>query len=268
MKNLMMTTAIVFATATTASAESHITAFSAGQYEASDLIGMRLYAGDATGENAGWDDIGEINDLMISVDGDGQINSAIVGVGGFIGIGEKEVALGLDRISRVKDSNGDMFLVVDATQEELEAMPEYIPASERDDMAMAETDAPSDAMADGTATEQTGAIMPEQDPRFVPPMIERDGYAAAMVTELTAEDLDGARVYGVNDEDVGEIKSLVVSADGKIESARLDVGGFLGMGEKQIEVSFDELTVLRGDDVRVYIDATQEQLESRPQYNE
>lgn len=258
MKTLMMTTAIAMATATTAFADAHISNMSAaGEYEASDLIGMRLYAGDANGMNDDWNDIGEINDLMISVTGDGQLGNAIVGVGGFIGIGEKDVALGLDRISRVTDADGETFLVVSATQEELEAMVEYVPADERDDMAdmdMAETEMDS--------------MMDPENTVFVAPAVDLDGYEVATVDELTSDDLDGARVYSTNDEDIGEIKSLVLSEDGQITKARLDVGGFLGMGEKQIEVDFSEITIMRGDDFRIYVDATQEQLESREQYNE
>jgi hypothetical protein len=86
---------------------------------------------------------------------------------------------------------------------------------------------------------------------------------------LTAEMLTGARVYGVNNEDVGEIHSLLLDANGTIDRAVIDVGGFLGLGEKQVAVTFDELTILRkdgGDDVSVYIDATQEVLEAQPTY--
>ena len=106
---------------------------------------------------------------------------------------------------------------------------------------------------------------------LVPPTIEREGYQNADMQDLTTEDLTGARVYGPGDEDVGEISELLLSNDGKLERAVIDVGGFLGMGERSIAVTLDELQITRtadGDDFRVYIDSTQEALEKQPEYNE
>jgi hypothetical protein len=73
----------------------------------------------------------------------------------------------------------------------------------------------------------------------------------------------------VNDEDVGEIGELLVTANGKLDRAVIDVGGFLGLGEREVAVSLSALTILRmddGDDVRVYIDTSQEALEQLPVY--
>ena len=58
-----------------------------------------------------------------------------------------------------------------------------------------------------------------------------------------------------NDEDVGEINRLVMNDSGKIERVVLDVGGFLGMGERQIAVTLDELNIVRtGDSDEFLID--------------
>ena len=101
------------------------------------------------------------------------------------------------------------------------------------------------------------------------PDVTREGYNEAIVTELTASDLEGARVYGVNDEDVGEINRLILDDQGKITEVILDIGGFLGMGEHRIAVTMDELNIQRNNDgdFRVYIDATQANLEKQPAYN-
>jgi hypothetical protein len=142
--------------------------------------------------------------------------------------------------------------VIKSSSEALEAAPSFVNAMDLDDMA----DADMDTMDNGRAM-------------LAAPMVERDGYVATENTDLTAEMLTGARVYGIDDEDVGEINSLILDDNGAIDRAVIDVGGFLGMGEKQIAVTFDELTILRqdgGDDVQVYIDATQEALEAQPAY--
>ena len=86
---------------------------------------------------------------------------------------------------------------------------------------------------------------------------------------MTAEVLQGARVYGANDEDVGEISQLILDDSGKISKVVIDVGGFIGIGEHPVGVTFDELQVLRtedGSDFRVYIDSSQEALEKQPAY--
>ncbi len=99
--------------------------------------------------------------------------------------------------------------------------------------------------------------------------VEREGYAPIAIDELTAEDLTGARIYGAGDEDVGEISELLMTDDGKIDRAVIDVGGFLGMGERSVAVTFDELQIIRtddGSDVRIYIDSTEEALKQQPEY--
>ena len=101
------------------------------------------------------------------------------------------------------------------------------------------------------------------------PAVEREGFAAAEPAQLTADELTGTRVYGVGDEDVGEIGDLVMSPDGaRVEGAVLDVGGFLGIGERRVAVTLDEIQFLRGEDgaLRAYVDASKEELEAQPAY--
>ena len=51
-------------------------------------------------------------------------------------------------------------------------------------------------------------------------------------------DLD---VYNQNNEKLGEISELLTDQTGKIQTAILGVGGFLGVGERLVAVSFDQL---------------------------
>jgi hypothetical protein len=112
-------------------------------------------------------------------------------------------------------------------------------------------------------------MMASEREMFTMPAVYRDGYSQIEQADLTAEMLTGARLYGTNDEDIGEVSELILTDDGSIDKVILDVGGFIGIGEKSIAVSLDELQIMRpdgGNDVRVYIDATQEQLEQQPQF--
>lgn len=120
------------------------------------------------------------------------------------------------------------------------------------------------AVVDGTqnATADMGAMM-------TPPMMARDGYAEVAMGDLTTEDVTGASVYDATDKRVGEIGELVMSSDGKLQDAVIDVGGFLGLGEKPVAVSFQSLQILRddaGSDIRVYVDTTEEALKALPEY--
>ena len=77
------------------------------------------------------DNIGDVNDLIIG--DDGAITDAVVGVGGFLGIGEKNVAVPFDEL-KVVERDGEIRLIYAATREQLEAAPavdlaEYDPAA-------------------------------------------------------------------------------------------------------------------------------------------
>jgi len=84
---------------------------------ASQFMGQTVYS-------AGNDNVGEINDLVMNKDLDSNI-LAVIGVGGFLGIGEKDVAIPIDQISVSKGANGYIHLNIAATKEQLEAAPAF-----------------------------------------------------------------------------------------------------------------------------------------------
>jgi len=66
--------------------------------------------------------IGEVTDLVI--DSAGIVKSAIIGVGGVLGVGEKEVAVPFSDL-KVASKDGKSWLVLDRTKQELEKAPAY-----------------------------------------------------------------------------------------------------------------------------------------------
>lgn len=60
--------------------------------------------------------IGAIDDVL--VDKSGKVTALMVGVGGFLGIGEKDVAVPFEAVRVTKKSN-DWYLVMDATKDGL-----------------------------------------------------------------------------------------------------------------------------------------------------
>ncbi len=56
-----------------------------------------------------------------------------------------------------------------------------------------------------------------------------------------ASKLDGVNVYNNNNEKIGDISELIVDQSGKIQAVVIGVGGFLGMGEHDVAVPFDQI---------------------------
>jgi hypothetical protein len=81
---------------------------------------------------------------------------------------------------------------------------------------------------------------------------------------------DGNAILGEGDERIGEISELVVDPNnGDLQAALVDVGGFLGIGERQVAVPMDQLSIQRmgdTDEVEIFSDLTAEDLEAMPEY--
>ena len=87
-----------------------------GEWLASRLIGTNV-------ESSGGENLGNINDVFVGKSGD--VVGAIIGVGGFLGIGEKNVAIPFENISTTMKDEKNAVVVLNVTREELEAAPDY-----------------------------------------------------------------------------------------------------------------------------------------------
>jgi sporulation protein YlmC with PRC-barrel domain len=56
-----------------------------------------------------------------------------------------------------------------------------------------------------------------------------------------ASKLEGLDVYNQNDEKIGDISELIVDGSGKIQAVVVGVGGFLGIGERNVALPFDQI---------------------------
>ncbi len=56
-----------------------------------------------------------------------------------------------------------------------------------------------------------------------------------------ASKLDGATVYNEQGTSIGTVNDMLLGSDGKVSNVVISVGGFLGMGEKYVEVPFSKL---------------------------
>jgi sporulation protein YlmC with PRC-barrel domain len=112
----------------------------------SELIGQPVYS--TNGDDA--ENIGDVSDLVFSADG--QITAVVIGVGGFLGIGEKSVAVDFHSLEFTLAADNTERWVLPTTADALKAAPDFVwqkdePAAPADAGAMA----PADTTAPATA---------------------------------------------------------------------------------------------------------------------
>ncbi len=59
--------------------------------------------------------------------------------------------------------------------------------------------------------------------------------------QIMASELIGTRVVSANNESIGDINDVIVDRNGQVMAAVVGVGGFLGIGEKDVAVPFNSL---------------------------
>ncbi|SDA77330.1 PRC-barrel domain-containing protein [Mesorhizobium qingshengii] len=242
---------------------------------ATNIIGETVYNG--TGDDA--QNIGSVNDIVLTREGKAQ--SLVIGVGGFLGLGAKNVAYDFGK-AQWAEKNGDRWLVAQTTKEELLAQPDfnrkaYDPApattASNEPAATAPAAAPSNTTAPAVAPAKTAeapaapdASAPDQTQTAA---IDKSTLTEMPVGEIRGDDLKGTTVYGANDAKVGEIGDVVLTPDNKTDAVIVDVGGFLGIGEKEVAVGMDNLKFMTDKDGNKYLYTTftKEQLEAQTAYD-
>ena len=233
---------------------------------ATEIIGKQVYSSSA----ADAEHIGDVNNLVVGEGG--EVAAVIIGVGGFLGIGEKNVAVNYAELEWVTAEDGSERFVLPTTKEALETAPSFettdegaAPAADANAPATAPADnaAPADQPADAMApaAETAPAAAPAAGP------IDR---ATLTDAPLTAEELIGTNAYGPGDEHLGAIGDVILGADGKaVDAVIIDFGGFLGIGTKPVAVAVENLrfaTNANGDKF-LFLNVTRDQLDKAVAYN-
>src|SRR5690606_30162 len=89
----------------------------------------------------------------------------------------------------------------------------------------------------------SGSSVFMQDPAFEPRESE-GGFYSAYEGQMLAGNLIGQQVYAGATPDaevIGDVNDIVLSPDGRAEAVVIGVGGFLGMGEKEVALDFARL---------------------------
>lgn len=62
---------------------------------------------------------------------------------------------------------------------------------------------------------------------------------------ISVNDFMGQAIYTSDNQSIGEINDLLVEDNGGVVAAVVGVGGFLGIGEKNVAIPFDKITITR-----------------------
>jgi len=215
---------------------------SAYKLRASDLLGADL-------ENAGGESVGEIDDLVVNRKDDQLM--AIVSVGGFLGIGDRLVAVPYENLRMGKDSDNVYW---DISKSSLEALAEFTydenETSGYESMMSRRQGTDTDAKRMGYSKSIEYSKFRGDDSRY-----------KLRISELLGEELENA-----DGDNLGEVDDLIIPRNGNSLQAVVSVGGFLGMGDRLILVPHDELRV-GADGDEFYLNANKEALESRPEFS-
>ena len=237
-----------------------------GHHLTSDLIGQTVYSG-ATADSV---TIGDINDLVVTEDG--SILAAVIGVGGFLGVGEKSVAVAYNSLEWHMDENGGRFATLFTTKEELESAPAFDVSALGPNQTSDPTDPTTSPIGGPGLLDYPTDIaeLPSTDPQNSPSESPQTGD----VVTVSAADLMGTTVMSADNESVGNINDVILTQDGRIDAVVVDVGGFLGLGAKPVAIAFESLTIQsdENNNLQAFVDFTKTQLElapgySKPEYN-
>lgn len=66
-------------------------------------------------------------------------------------------------------------------------------------------------------------------------------YTYQQGNQMLGSGLMGARVVGAGDENIGEVDDLLLDRNGQVMAVVVGVGGFLGLGEKDVAIANDQL---------------------------
>lgn len=232
------------------------------------LLGETVFSAvDDTAE-----EIGTVTDMVVT-SGVG-VSAVVISVGGFLGVGEKDVAVDFSQLEWQARDDGSRRWVLATTAEALSAAPAFIWADseeETGDPALTPQEE-EDQLVDGdpNAAPVDPALTTDQSerPRIGTP-VDRTGFSEFDESGLSADDLRGIGVYGINDEQIGTIGDIITNPEGSFDAVIVDVGGFLGIGAKPVAVGFDNLSFSADTfgNRYLFLNTTREQLETQPPYD-
>ncbi len=286
MKRILLTTALVAFGTTPVFADTHSNSDTmtesqqqAGegmQIQATDLIGKVVYVSSEetnsemdreTVENVpdSWQNVADISDVLI--DEDGNLAAIVVEAAWFDTDGETGKSISADDLQFVSDSKNEstFYVVYNGDMEQFEETDSYDAAAMEQDGYSSAADTDAALTINPKQLSQQDQDEGDQNTQSE----DRSKMNSISLADLTTDDLDGIAIIGDNDERIGEISEMVLTEDGTISDVIVDVGGFLGVGEKPVAMKLSEIELLQAENgtIRGYVSMTETEVEELPKWS-
>lgn len=213
---------------------------------ATGTTNVEVDAGKLIGQNvvdANGDTVGEIDSVM--VDGNGKVQGVVIDVSSWLQ-SEKLISVPW---TDLQISNDNKIVGTSLTKESATAAATYAYADPAN-KGKVFTDDSATGAATGT---ETGTAMGT-------PIKNSDG-------SINASQLMGLKVENPDGNNVGEIGEVVLDDGGQVQGVVVDVGGFLGVGERPVLLDWKDVTLAgSGNEVKANVNATVESLKAMPAY--
>ncbi|KEO57386.1 PRC-barrel domain-containing protein [Thioclava indica] len=215
---------------------------------ASGLTGKRVYVSEkdmSTSEpikaaDQDWNDIGEVSDVVLGMDG--NVDAVLVDVGGFLGMGEKTIAISMNSLRLIPDGDTQnaYFVVVKGNKSMLNDAPAYEGSMSQQVMDSSETEATAMENTAATAASKAKAGMEQAGDNA-----EAMATNAAEKTKQMASDT-GQTVKNAAD-DAGEATKDAAAATGSAIDNAVDstaaAVGTVGQADAKDGVAVDIATI-------------------------
>jgi sporulation protein YlmC with PRC-barrel domain len=100
------------------------------------------------------------------------------------------------------------------------------------------------------------------------PMPTNSPATVSPATQWLASNVYNQSIYDKNEQKIGDLTDMIIEKDGHIKSAIIGVGGFLGVGQKDVEIPFTDLKMMtRNGKNWLALDRTKDQLQSAPTFD-
>ena len=230
--------------------------------------------------------VGQVSDLVLNKDG--QVVAVIISVGGLLGIGDRDVAIGWDQIERRVDGD-DITLSVDLPDGSLDDAPEYdndrsarhtgMSGMDRDRQRTApgaeQRSEQGVAQRAGQTTEQrTAQGTAQRDQRDQRDQRARTASSGDYLEAIPANGFHSDNLIGQtvksrqDDKSLGDVSNLVLDTDGQVVAVIISVGGLMGIGARDVAIAWDQIDRQMDDDeVTLWVNLSEQSLKDAPKYS-
>ena len=221
------------------------------------LFGTTVKAEELVGtdvKNFKGETVGEVESVLL--DRSGRVRAVVVGVGGFLGMGEHDVAIDWQDLFVGDDANN---VRIDMSEAALKELPEYEYSDESLRGKVFGDNRYRDYRRDKRAYDYSNDRPTDlRESVAADTLIDANG-------DMKASELIGMEIVGQQNKSVGEIEEILLAKDGQ-PTAAVGTGGVFGIGKRVVLVNWDKLSIHRNkDQVQIRTELSEADLKKLPE---